>query len=141
MEIYPDSIEVENEAEPSLLFQNAFPSHSQKLGWYDGSIASIQRAAFFDPDPSLNVFESDLPVGTVIQSVDAVGWRPGFRNVDVRPRLVSDGQSRLIDSGAMITATKKLPNDTIDDSIKLIAVNGSRIKTYGTREIQIKLGL
>ena len=130
MEIYPDIVEAETEIEPSLLFQNLSTSQSQKIEWYDGTIASIQRAAFFDPNPTLNVFESDLPVGTIVQSVDAVGWRPGFRNVDVRPRLIgSDGQARLIDSGAMITATRKLSDDKVDNTVNLIAVNGSRIKT------------
>ena len=142
MEIYSENlVESQDESEPSLLFQNSFPSQSQTLGWYDGSIASIQRAAFFDPNPSLNVFESDLPVGVVVQSVDAVGWRPGFRNVDVRPRLVgSDGRARLIDSGAMITATTRLPEDKEDNSVRLIAVNGSQIKTYGMRTIEVKIG-
>ena len=40
----------------------------------------------------------------------------------------------------MITATKKLPEDKVDDTINLIAVNGSRIKTYGNREIKVKIG-
>ena len=30
--------------------------------------------------------ESDIPVGTIIPSVDAVGWHEkGLRNVDIRP--------------------------------------------------------
>ena len=90
--------------EPSLSFPNLQPDHSQNIGWYNGTIASIQIAAQVDPTPSLNVFESDLPLGVVVHPLDAVDWQPGRRNVDIRPRLVgSDGQARLVDSGAMIS--------------------------------------
>ena len=85
---------------------------------------------------------SNLPVGITIPSVDAVDWIPGFRNVDVRPRLVdnSTGQARLLDSGAQISATMKSSGDKVDNSVNLVAVNGSRIKTYGIKEITIKIG-
>ena len=132
---------VEND-ESSLLFQEPIPGRCQGFSWYDGTIASIQMAAAAEPEPSLNVYHSDLPVGVVIPTVDAVGWSEGFRNVDVRPRLVdkSTGQARLIDSGAQITATMKLPEDKVDNSVRLVAVNGSKIPTYGVRKISVKIG-
>ena len=77
----------------------------------------------------------------MIPTLDAVGW--SFKgNVDVRPRLVdkSTGQSRLIDSGAQITATVRGPEDKPDHSFTLVAVNGSNIPTYGIREITVKIG-
>ena len=85
---------------------------------------------------------NDLPVGTILPSVDAVGWIPGNRNVDIRPRLVdsSTGQARLLDSGAQISATQKRPEDKIDQSMSVVAVNGSKIQTYGTRVIELKIG-
>ena len=91
---------------------------------------------------NVNPFESDVPIGTVIPSVSAVGWQVGARNCDIRPRLLdkSSGQFRLIDSGSMITATSKLPGDKPDENIKIIAVNGTKINTYGIREIDIKIG-
>ena len=139
MEIQPDINFREPEQESSLLFQTPNPGQSQ-FPWYDGTIQSIQVAAMVDPNPSLNIYESDLPVGMVIPTVDAVGWA-NHRNVDVRPRLVEkSGEIRLIDSGAMISATKRLPTDKLDDSVRLVAVNGSKINTYGVRELEVKIG-
>ena len=90
----------------------------------------------------MNPFESDLPEGTVIRAVDAVDWSVGRHNCDIRPRLLdkSTGISRLVDSGSQISVTQKLPGDTIDKSLKLVAVNGSKIETYGVREIEVKIG-
>ena len=92
-------------------------------------------AAAIDP------FESDLPEGTVIKAVDAVGWSIGRRNCDIRPRLIdkSSGTSRLIDSGSQISVVRKGPGDKIDHSIKLVAVNGTKIDTYGVREVVVKI--
>ena len=90
----------------------------------------------------VNPFSPDLPVGSVIRAIDAVGWSNGHRNCDIRPRLVdkASGEARLIDSGSQISVTKRKPGDKIDNSIRLIAVNGSRIETYGVRNIEVKLG-
>ena len=81
-----------------------------------------------------------LPIGSVLPAVDAVDWSQP--NCDVRPRLLdrSTGLFRLIDSGSMITAAMKRPEDKPDKNIRLVAVNGSEIKTYGVREIDIKIG-
>ena len=89
---------------------------------------------------NINPYESDLEPGVVIPAVEAVDWN-GRRNCDIRPRLKeANGQGRLIDSGSMITATAKRPGDKVDKSVKLVAVNGSEIKTYGTRKIEVKIG-
>ena len=63
------------------------------------------------------------------------------RTIDLRPRLVdlSTGECRLLDSGAQISTVKKGPEDKIDTSINLVAVNGSRIHTYGTRNLEVKI--
>ena len=94
-------------------------------------IASLSIAAEVDP------YEKDLPEGTVIRAIDAVDWSVGKHNCDIRPRLFdkSSGINRLVDSGSQITVTRKLPEDKVDSSLKLVAVNGSKIDTYGLREI------
>ena len=99
------------------------------------SIASIEHSWS-------NRGQSDLPIGVVIPTLDAVGWSNGYRSVDVRPRLVdkSTNQARLIDSGAQISATVRLPGDVKDDAVRVMAVNGSKIQTYGTRDIEFKIG-
>ena len=89
----------------------------------------------------INPYLEDVPVGTVIRAIDAVDWSLG-RNCDIRPRLLdkSSGITRLIDSGSQISVAKKSPGDKIDNSIKLVAVNGSKIETFGQKEIKVKIG-
>ena len=104
---------------------------------YDSmTLASLQIASEVDP------FVTNLPVGVEIPTIDAVGWTKGHRSVDIRPRLVdrSTGQSRLLDSGAQLSATCRLPEDKEDHSVNLLAVNGSKIKTYGVRKVELKMG-
>ena len=113
-------------------------SHKAELQykWNLMSMEAIEIAAAVDP------LQTDLSPGVVIPAVDAVDWTNGFRNCDVRPRLLdkSSGKFRLIDSGSMITATVRLPGDKPDPSSRLIAVNGSQINTYGVRELSVKIG-
>ena len=91
---------------------------------------------------SVNPYQSDLPEGTILRAVDAVDWSVGQRNCDIRPRLLdkSTGTNRLVDSGSQITVTRKKPSDILDPSFKLVAVNGTKIPTYGIREISVKIG-
>ena len=78
-------------------------------------------------------------VGKVIPSVGAVDWARAH-DVDIRPRLVEpSGEVRLIDSGSQISVTKRLPEDKLDNSLRLVAVNGSKIQTYGIRQIAVKI--
>ena len=81
-------------------------------------------------------FESE-----VVPTIEAVKMWNENRNVDLRPRLIdsSTGEARLLDSGAMISATKKRPEDKLDTSVNLIAVNGSKINSYGVRELKVKI--
>ena len=90
---------------------------------------------------AINPYESDLPEGTVIRAVDALKWSVGQRNCDIRPRLIdkSSGKVRLIDSGSQISVVMKGPEDKIDQSIKLVAVNGTKIDTYGVRNVEVKI--
>ena len=94
------------------------------------------------PDSYIGTSASALPVGEVISAAEALGWNKSQQGVDIRPRLVDKATkvARLIDTGSMITATAKGPDDKVDESIKLVAVNGSEIKTYGVKEIQVKIG-
>ena len=77
--------------------------------------------------------KSAVPIGTVIPAVEAVHWSIGDQNCDIRPRLTdkSTGVERLLDTGSQISTTQRRPDDKEDESFRLIAVNGSKIKTYG----------
>ena len=121
------------EHESELLFQPA-SRKSQLAGlnskWNLGVVAAMERAVTVDP------FKPDLPDGTVVPAVEAVDWSG---NSDIRPRIWdnSAGQFRLFDSRSMITA---MQGDKPDNRLRLMAVNGSEIKTYGIRELKIKIG-
>ena len=136
IEYTPASLHEEtDESEFSFPTANARRSQIAER-WGQTVSAALEIASLVNP------FESDLPEGVVIPAIEAMNWSVGMRNCDVRPRLVdkSSGEARLIDSGAMISAAKRRPSDKLDDSMRLVAVNGSKINTYGTREISFNIG-
>ena len=105
-----------------------------RSSWDSLVSAAISVAQEVDP------FKPDLQLGVEVSACDAYHWNRS--NVDIRPRLVdkSSGIARLIDTGSQISVTAKKSGDKIDDSVKLIAVNGSKIDTFGVREIEFKIG-
>ena len=121
----------------SLILPETRLSHlEQSKSNYDQMVlGALEIAAEVDPDLK------NLPVGVEVPTLSAVNWTRGRHNVDIRPRLVdkSTGIARLIDSGAQLSATVRRPEDKVDDSVRLVAVNGSRIQTYGTRDIEFKI--
>ena len=89
-----------------------------------------------------NPYLPDVEVGEEVPALSAVAWVDGSRNADCRPK-VFDGVTKtwkLCDSGSMVTVIRKSPDDKIDNSRVLQAVNGSAIKCYGTKSIEIRLG-
>ena len=103
--------------------------------WNQAVQSALEIASFVNP------YEADVPEGTEVSAVDARRWSELGRQDDLRPRLVdqSTGEARLIDSGAMVSAARKLPGDKKSDTVKLIAVNGSKIETYGIRTLEFKI--
>ena len=110
--------------------------NSEKFQYDQMVLGAMEVASGVDP------FLENLPIGVEVPTLSAVGWSKGKHNVDIRPRLVdkSTGIARLVDSGAQLSATTKQPGDQVDNSVRLVAVNGSRIQTYGVREISLKIG-
>ena len=135
MQIHRD-YSLENSGVKSDLNFSANPKQSQSNAdiYNQMVVAAMQVAA------EVNPFIKNLPVGVEVPTLSAVDWPKGH-NVDIRPRLVDQksGVSRLIDSGAQLSATKKLPGDKLDSSVRLVAVNGSQIQTYGIRNIELKI--
>ena len=130
MEIHANNVTLNKNqrSESDFLFQ-ASPRQSQ---FNEAVNAAIEIAAQVDP------YKTIIREGVVIPTLDAVNWSG---NVDIRPRLVEkSGVERLIDSGAQISATVRLPSDRPDQNVNLVAVNGSKIKTYGVRVINVKIG-
>ena len=61
--------------------------------------------------------------------------------IDMRPHLYQPNtdQYYLIDSGAQVCTVPPDPGDQVDPTMALRAVNGARIKCYGTKVIYIKI--
>ena len=110
MEIQPD-ISVETENESDLFIPEAKVRQSQVAAiqsfWNTKVANAVEEACQVDP------FENNLPEGVVVPTIDAVDWTKGRRSCDIRPRLwdAASKKFRLIDSGSMITATRRLPGD------------------------------
>ena len=77
-----------------------------------------------------------------ISASEAVDWPDGFLGVDLRPKLFDNVTKswRLLDTGAMLSVVPPQPGDVQSDSIVLEAVDGSKIKTYGQRNQEVRLG-
>ena len=133
IEIQRPSVEIETKTE-SEEFIEAFVRRSQKAAQVRFNSNPFKVAAMMLPVESTEI--CDLPIGSVIPAVDALNWTRKA-NCDIRPRLLdkSSGITRLIDSGSQISVAVKGPEDKVDPSFKLVAVNGSKINTYGIREI------
>ena len=121
------------ESDFSLPSVRLSPKTSEISNWNKQVVAALEISSRVNP------FIPDLPLGSVVPSVDAVNWSG---QGDVRPRLKdkTTGQSRLIDTGSMISVAMKLPTDKEDKTLSLVAVNGSNIKTYGIRNLTFNIG-
>ena len=137
IEIQNPIVDIEDiETNESELFIPSRQSHRISENWNAQVVAALELASHVDP------YQSDIPIGTVIPAAQAVGWVSGQRSCDIRPRLVdkSSGTSRLIDTGSQVSTTVKSPLDKKDKISRLVAVNGTKINTYGVREISVKIG-
>ena len=131
LEIQPSFTFNQDENESDSLFFQAEPFQ-----------ASSFKIESMEIEPEIPI-QPEIPIGEIIPSIEAVNWKDkGYSQVDIRPRLVdsSSGEARLLDSGAQLSAAMKGPEDKVDNAVRLVAVNGSRIPTYGTKELVIKMG-
>ena len=121
----------------SSLAEQSQNSRSQIQNRWNAQIAAV-ISQIADENPYL----PDLEPGQEMPAVEAARFVQGTRGVDCRPRLF-DGISRswkLCDTGSMLTVIKKTENDVLDKSKVLQAVNGTSIKVYGQKEVEIRLG-
>ena len=90
----------------------------------------------------VNPFLESKPLGTVVSSAEALDWDVKTRTCDIRPRLFDKANNcfRLVDTGSQISTTKKLPEDVLNTNFSLQAVNNTQMKTYGFRDISIRIG-
>ena len=92
---------------------------------------------------SINPYLSGIGPGEEVPAISAVAWVKGsYGGLDCRPKLFDNATKsyKLMDTGAMVSVVKKSESDTVKMDKILRAVNGSAIKCYGTREVEIRLG-
>ena len=76
-----------------------------------------------------------------LSAAEALQKQSQEEELDMRPYLF-DGNSKsyiLLDSGSQVCAWPPDPGDQIDPTTKLKAVNGSGLKCYGFKEVDIKI--
>ena len=110
----------------------AFSFHPRKR-WYQQY--SLPGDTYIDPSTS------DRPkyqVGDTVESIEAVL----DQNDDVRPKIFDNKTKSwvLLDSGSCVSCVPKEPDDVIDPYFKLRSVNGGSIATFGTRQIEVRIG-
>ena len=152
------SNELDTESQESFIGR----SHIQQT-WVNALRLELDEVASYDPrshvsvasNPAKSYFNHDrkwikmlsqneprtehVPEG--ILSCDAADWEPGRAGVDLRPHVFDDAsrQHILLDSGSQVSAYPPEPGDQ-ESGTFLKAVNGSKIKCFGTKQITIKIG-
>ena len=77
-----------------------------------------------------------------ISAAEAASWVDGHRSCDARPKLF-DGATqswRLMDTGAAISVVPPVQGDQVDHSICFEAIDGTKIKTYGSKDVYVRIG-
>ena len=77
-----------------------------------------------------------------LPAFQALCWTEADQNVDYRPHLFDPNlnQYLLVDSGSQVSAFPPEPGDEEVNNSCLKAVNGSAIKCYGQRRVEVKIG-
>ena len=128
----PEEVQISSLAEQSPL------SRSQIQTQWNSLVASVIEKVAGD-----NPYLPTILPGQEIPAVEAANFVQGSRGgIDCRPQIF-DGVTKtwkLCDTGSMLTVVKKSSEDVVDKSRVLQAVNGSTIKVYGQKEIEIRIG-
>ena len=76
-----------------------------------------------------------------VTGVEASRLQAASEELDFRPYVFDSntGQHLLWDSGSQVTAWPPEPGDKVDQSMTLKAVNGSRLKCYGFKEVDVRI--
>ena len=159
----------QNEVELQFLSEEAGWSHTfqDQNDWNAQIAAALEPVASYDPRVqgsetiqvpksvycnktkkwyqvcSQSVFSSrTTPPPSSVSAMDAAVWSRGQQGVDMRPHLFNAqlGGHLLLDSGSSVSAWPPEPGDKIDPKTQLKAVNGSRLKCYGFKTVDIKIG-
>ena len=126
-EIYKlDTNEVEVESESEVI-------NLQGQGWSQVSSIQIQGQNGTSPDPQKSINKTqEVAAGANSQEVSDL--RPHYFDPVMKETL-------LVDSGSQVTAVPPDPGDVEDKAVRLKAVNGTVIKTFGFKKISLKISL
>ena len=102
-----------------------------------GGIAGQTIAPSFDQTTNVSDTkwcQKDVVPDDVVPSHQAPLFALQEADVDIRPRFFDNISKEwiLLDTGAAVSVTKPGPNDKLDPTIRLEAVNGSAMKCYGS---------
>ena len=77
-----------------------------------------------------------------VSAIEALNHNDGAYGLDVRPRFFDNVSKTwtLLDSGSCVSCIPREDKDVIDPNLRLKAVNGSFIPTYGSQIITIQIG-
>ena len=116
--------------------QNGWSREYLQKVWSEAVGQELAQVAAFNPLPGQCPPE-ELP------AFQAVHWEVGAMGVDLRPHVYDPVLKSwlLCDSGSQISAIPPEPGDVEDKKTFLKAVNGTKIKCYGTKEVDIKIGI
>ena len=109
-----------------------------KNSWYQNY--SVQDGFVNETDFKTGASKKVYEVGDEISAMEAVN--DPILQEDTRPKFFDNVTKTwsLLDSGACVSCIPKGPNDKMDSSFKLRAVNGQCIPTFGSEVIQIRIG-
>ena len=104
----------------------------------DPSVKQVIWGEYGDK-PVSQIYWDDL----VTAAAQQIAETEEIESQDVRPRVkdLNSGQFLLVDTGAQISVWPKslCPEAKLDESKGLQAVNGSKMPTYGTKTVKIRL--
>ena len=137
-------------------------SHVQQT-WVNALRLELDPVASYDPRPHVSnnnnpakeyfnhdrkwiklLSQNEPPTESIpegLLSCAAADYEPGRAGVDLRPHIFDavSKQHILLDSGSQVSAYPPEPGDQ-ESGTFLKAVNGSKIKCFGTKQITIKIG-
>ena len=131
-EIYSIISEADNEVFESESFQVEQCRGNSDLG----QLNSLEIS-----EVSLPMMSSKREDSSFLSAVEAVRLQHSEEGLDIRPYLFDSNtkQHILWDSGSQVTAWPPEPGDKVDPKLTLRAVNGSKLKCYGFREVEIRV--
>ena len=131
-EIYSLICEADNEVSE----QESFQVEQSPKNSVIGHINSLEVAEVTE-DPSERASEESA----FLSGVEALRLQRSEEELDIRPYIFDSNSKQYIlwDSGSQVSAWPPDPGDKPDPKMSLRAVNGSKLKCYGFKEVSVRI--